>query len=329
MREAFETALAADVDPLSRWLDPRNTIAMLRADHELRGCTDLRIAALRRYGALAAVDARVQDLADDIARQLNAHFADPAASPPAPREIALAVRALIAAGPGSSARDRALSAGSDWLAARLPDASGPSLVTLLSPLVQAAAVRGRNVDDVVEHGRRLVDEVLHVDDNTWGRRRPELLGKSVSAGTVADAGRVLALLPGFGVDAARCRIVRQLLLGRLEERRDQGEDGPEVLVAMLFGAADLMSEPERAEVERQLRRWSPQHLVPDFATVHQLAWGLEPGRIGYTWLQRQLRRLAVLPDPTALADRAAFCLCLATNYAAWPGDTLHVVATGG
>jgi hypothetical protein len=60
-------------------------------------------------------------------------------------------------------------------------------------------------------------------------------------------------------------------------------------------------------------------LAPDFATVQQIAWSRTPGSRGYTRLQREIRQLAVLAAPENVADRAAFCMCLATNYAAYLG----------
>jgi hypothetical protein len=314
--QALQTALLPPADPMQRWLDPRNTLASLRAEHESRARPEVRRALLRHQGGLAAVDARVQELTDRIVAELLDLKEDPAgAQLPS---VALAVRALIAAGAVDERRTEALAFGSRWLATQLPGCAGERLVSALAPLVEVAAVSGDYGDLVAQHGGRLVDEVLRTDEDTWGRRLPELLTGTVPAATLGDAVRVLGLLPGVGVAPARCHIVRQLLLGRLRERRDAGDDGPELLAAMLYGGADLLAAGEREEVERQLRRWTPLRLAPDFVTVHQLAWGFEPARVGFTRLQRELRRLAVLSDPGRLGTRAAFCLCLATNYAAWP-----------
>jgi len=314
--QALQTALLPPADPMQRWLDPRNALASLRAEHESRARPEVRRALLRHQGGLAAVDARVQELTDRIVAELLDLQEDPAGAEL--RSVALAVRALIAAGAVDERRTEALAFGSRWLATQLPDCAGERLVCALAPLVEVAAVSGDYGDLVAQHGGRLVDEVLRTDEDTWGRRLPELLTGTVPAATLGDAVRVLGLLPGVGVAPARCHIVRQLLLGRLRERRDAGDDGPELLAAMLYGGADLLAAGEREEVERQLRRWTPLRLAPDFVTVHQLAWGFEPARVGFTRLQRELRRLAVLSDPGRLGTRAAFCLCLATNYAAWP-----------
>ena len=75
--------------------------------------------------------------------------------------------------------------------------------------------------------------------------------------------------------------------------------------------------PERSAVD-----WKPARLAPDFATVQQLAWGQTPGSRGYTRLQGELRQLTVLPSPSKLHESAAFCLCLATNFAGHVGDLL-------
>ncbi|MBL9079586.1 MAG: hypothetical protein JNL08_18935 [Planctomycetes bacterium] len=322
--EAFELALVPPADPIERWLDPHNALASLRADHEQRGRAEFRLAALQHQGGLAAVDARVQELtgrvADELVR-LRGGFVPAEAA-----DVALGVRALIAAGTVDPAREDALAVAATWLEVRLPHCTGASLVAALTALVEVAAVSDRGGDLVAQHGRRLVDEVLRADADTWGRRRPELLAGGVATAVLGDAARVLRLLPGFGVDAARCLAVRQLVLGRLREQRDAGDDGPEVPTAMLYGCSDLLAAAERDEIERQLHRWTPLRLAPDFVTVQQYAWGFEPGRIGFARLQLALRRLAVLPDPGRLAARAAYSLCLAAPYAAWPSAAAHLAA---
>jgi hypothetical protein len=185
----------------------------------------------------------------------------------------------------------------------------------LLPLLELAAARGDHAADVERHGQRLVADVLRTDDDTWQRRRPELLSPTVGSAALADAGRLLRLLPGFGVPDAHCRFVRQLLLAELRERRDRGADGPEVLAARLYGYADLLPETERSELERQLRRWRPALLAPDFVTLLQVAWGMEPGRLGVSQYRRGLRQLAVQKDPMRLGSRAGLCLCLCSSYA--------------
>ena len=144
-----------------------------------------------------------------------------------------------AAGPGNTERSNALALGSDWLATQLPLHTGASLVTALAALVEVAAVNGAHADQVAQHGDRLVQEVLSADEQNWARQRPELLSPHVPAATIADGGRLLRLLPGFGVEVGRCALVRQLMLGQLRERADRKQDGPEVVAAMVFGSADL------------------------------------------------------------------------------------------
>jgi len=322
---ALDKALQPAVDPLGNWIRPRNTLALLRLDHELRARDDVRRRAMLVEAGGVLADVRVQELADSIADELRATL--PGRSPVELGDVAFAVRALIAAGAAAPRRAKALEVGGDWLAARLPGSRGATLATALAALIEVAAVTGSHVELVTEAGQRLVDEVLQADAETWGRRRPDLLTAHVPAATIGDAGRMLAVLPGLGIAAERCTIVRQLLLGQLRERTDL-VDGPEVFAAIVFGFGDLLAEPEHAELVRQLRRWKPALLAPDFATVHQIAWGLEPGRIGFTRLQRELRQLTVLQAPERLFDRAALCMSLATNYAAHRDVSLLRFASG-
>ena len=326
LRQALEAGLEVDPDALGRWLDPRNALVLMRLDHELRASAELRQEALRRQGGLPAADVRVQQLAEELAGQL-AGLADQVPAP-AIGDVALAVRALIAAGPGGEPRSLALQAGGDWLAAQLPHSNAAERVRALAALLEISAVTGRHRAVVAAEGEQLLALVLHVDAENWSRRLPELLGPRVPAGVLAEASRVLACLPGVGVDGGRCAMVRQLLLGPLRERRAAGEDSPELVAALLYGSADLLAEAERDQLELQLRRWKPVRLAPDFATVHQMAWSLPPGRRGFTRHQAELRQLAVCADPLELGPRAAFLLCLATNYAAFGGDVLPKLAAG-
>lgn len=326
LRQALEAGLEKNPDALGRWLDPRNALVLMRLDHELRASAELRREALRRQGGMPAADVRVQQLAEAIGEQIDAVAAGDA--PAGVEGMALAVRALIAAGPGGPSRARALQAGSDWLAGRLPTANALDLVRGLAALVEVTAVTGGHRDLVAQQGERLLSLVLAIDGENWSRRLPELLGPKVPPGVLAEASRVLARLPGLGVDARHCAIVRELLLGPLRDRRTAGEDTPELVAALLYGSADLLGEAERDLLELQLRRWKPIRLAPDFATVQQIAWALEPGRRGFTHHQAELRQLAVCQDPLEMGRRAAFCLCLATNYAAFAGGVLPRLAAG-
>lgn len=334
LREALEEGLQAQGqqgagDRLGRWLDPRNALTLMRLDHELRASAELRREALRRQGGLPAVDERVQHLATAIAHDLPAVMAGSWPANRADRAdrvtaVALAVRALIAAGGADAERDRQRTAAARWLAAEAPDLHGAALVEALAALVEVAAVSGEHFDVVVQQGQRLVDAVLRPDDQSWERSLPVLLGSRLPAATAGDAARLLRRLPGFGLAGDRCSLVRQLLLGQLRSRRAGGQDGPELLAALLFGCGDLLPDAERSEVELQLRRWKPVRLAPDYRTVQQVAWAVEPGQSGFTRLQGELRQLAVCPDPATLPSRAAFVLCLATNFAAYGHDSARL-----
>jgi hypothetical protein len=319
LQAELEAGLQPAADPLSRWLDPRNALVELRIGHEWRARPEVREELLRRAGAMPGADQRVQELADSIAAGLAARLT---AGTAGTTEVAQSLRALIAAGAVTPDRRSVMAQGAQWLVERASETSGNELAMALAALVEIAAIEGRYADVVVREGARFVDEMLRVDGDTWGRRLPELLTARASTAVVADAGRTLALLPGLGVGADRCALVRRLLLGQLRERLAV-EQGPEALAGLLFGFADLLPDAERTEIEFQLRRWKPARLAPDFATIHHLAWAIEPGRIGYTRLQGELRRLAVLPEPTELAAMAGFCMSLATGYAAFGIPEAH------
>ena len=316
LRDAFARGLRAETGGLGKWLDPANSLTMLRLGHELRASAVARADALRSHGALPEVDRRVQALAAGIAAEL--------ASRPLPAgeaslqanldEVAWGMRALIGSGHGGAP---ALERGGDWLVRALPAVHDERLVVALSGLVELAAVSGQHFDAVAEHGRRLVDDVLVAGEDRWRRRRPALLSGSVAPLTLGEAGRVVSRLPAFGVDPDRCTLVRSLILGRLREQRAGDQDRPEVLAAMTYGFADLLDAKanERDRLTWALQRWKPARLAPDYATVQQMAWSLSPGTRGFTRMQRELRQLAVLPAPTGLLEQAAFSLCLATSYA--------------
>lgn len=326
---ALEAAVQAERDTraneLQSWLDPRNALAVLHLDHELRGHAEVRRRALQSGGAMPVADERAQGLADAIARELGE--VDLENLPHA--ELALALRAIVAAGASTQARRSALGAGTALLARRMPQLHGETRAQALAALVETAAVEGLPIRGIAAAGRELVDEVMRADDDTWLRRRPFLLTSRVASATLGDAGRTLALLPAFGVATDRCAFVRQLVLGQLRERRENDrEDRPEVLAAMLYGFADLLSDRERNGLVRELRRWKPARLAPDFTTVQQIAWAVEPGWLGFARLQRDLRRLVILPDPERLGQRAALCMCLATSYAAHRAESLERFVLG-
>ncbi|MGB3970174.1 MAG: hypothetical protein WBO45_25795, partial [Planctomycetota bacterium] len=243
-------------------------------------------------------------------------------------EVAMAVRAMIAAGPGDRLRAEALQAAGEWLVTGLPGCHGQVLVAALAALVEFAAVTGSHGDAVLAHSERLLAAALDPDEETWARRLPDLLGPHMPANSLGEAGRLLTRLPGFGADGRRCHLLRELLLGRLRERRGAGENTPELVGALLYGSADLLADDERVALELQARRWKPIRLAPDFATVQQLVWSFEPGRSGFATMHRELRQLAVCSEPADLLARAALCLCLATDYAAFGPGVLPKLAAG-
>lgn len=324
MREALETGLRPGRDELSRWIDPRNALVWMRLDHELRASATRRWETMAQHGGLPAVDERAQQLAGGLAAQLPSLLV---AAPSANTVVAVAtaVRALIATG-ADPRRSDALQLAGNWLASHGETSQGAAQIAALAGLIDHAAIHDAQRAVVGRIGNRLVDDVLRCDAETWERRLPELVGGHIEATVLGEVGRVLGKLPAFGVDGSRCALVRQLCLGQLRTRCNSKEPTAEVLAAMVFGYADLLPEPERAGCELQLLRWKPVRLLPDFATVQQLAWGIEPGRRGFTRLQNELRQLAVCPTPAAFAERAAFCLCLAKDYAAFAE---HGLLAGG
>jgi hypothetical protein len=296
---------------LADWLSPLNQVALLRLDYELRASAEARRQALRDRGSLPDVDERVRRLAADVAAALAADEAMPE------RDAALAVRALLAS--GRYDRDALpLVRGADRLAAALPGLHGGELATVLAALGELAASTGAHLALVQEHGLRLLRETIGVDEETWTRRRPRLLSAATPAAQVADAGRFLALGPGFGLPAEEVLLARMLLSAHLQERRDPRTETPDLLTALVYGFGDLLDEGERHEVEERLRIWRPTSLVPDYVALQQLAWSRTPWQPGFARFQLELRRISALPTPESIGDRAALCMCLATNFAA-PG----------
>lgn len=315
LQRELEAGLAPPSDPLQTWLDPQHAMVELRLAHELRPRLELRHAALRAAGSLPVVDDRVQALAAGIAAELQADR-----EPARRRDLAseaLAVRALLAAGLTSEARAAAVDAAIERLVEALPALTGVDLLATLPAVAEYAAVCGVGAGRVVAAGQRLLDEVLRPDEDAWSRRLPALLGRKVPTALLGDGGRLARLLPAFGLPVDRCQLLRRLWLGQLRERMllDQG---PEPAVAALYGFADLLAPDEVDLLALELQRWQPARLVPDYATVQQLVWGMAPGLPGHTRVHAGLRRLAAAADPAALPARARLCLALACHYAARP-----------
>ncbi len=319
-------------DPLRGWLQPSNALALLRVEAELRGSAEIRRAALLRNGGNPDVDDRVQQLAAEVAEPLRAALRRAQDEPATAdvRALALGLRALLAAGCTSAngehaglvveTRDALVTA-----VTRSRTADGITtfvlrdgeLASALAALAEPGLFGGSALVAIVQaHGERLVQETL------TARGRPGLLAWSTPLGSLADAGRVLAMLPAFGVDAEGAFRVRRLVAAHLQERR-QVSDHPEVLAATLYGVVDLI---DRDEWEGELRRWRPTALLPDFEALHHLAWSREPGSAGWTRFQRELRRVAATPTPAGLTDRAALLMSLATDFAAPGVANLAVLA---
>lgn len=314
LREAFDAGLGDAPDRLRGWLDPRNALALQRLDHELRANAEYRREELRRRGGMPAADVRIQELADGLAASLLA------SEDVAVEAVAYAVRATVGAGGADATRLAAIRAGAVRLAAELPAAHGERLVVGLAALCDASVVDAAFLDGVRAHGSRLVDGLLGIDADNWSRRLPALLAPSASVLAVAEAARVVGRLPAFGLDAGRCKLARSLLVGALRDRRAQGVDSPALVAGLLYGGADVLPGEEREQLERDLRRWRPARLTPDFRLCHQFAWAIEPGRRGHARMQAELRELAVQPTPADVAEAGAFVLCLATAYAASIGE---------
>jgi len=316
LREALDAGLGDAPDRLRGWLDPRNALALQRLEHELRADAEFRRDASRRRGGLPAADARIQQLADELAASLLAADGDGAGF----YAVAYAVRAIVGAGGADAVRLAAIRAGAARLAVELPTANEERLVAGIAALCDASIVDAAVLDVVRAHGSRLVDGLLTIDNDNWSRRLPAMLAPAAPVLVVAEAARVIGRLPAFGLEANRCKLARSLLVGALRDRRAQGVDSPEVVAGVLYGGADVLPADEREQLERDLRRWRPARLAPNFRLCHQFAWAIEPGRCGHTRLQSELRELAVLPAPADVADAGAFVLCLATAYAACAGE---------
>lgn len=295
-------------DPLVGWIAPSNLLAVQRLEAELRGSAEFRRQALARSGANPDADGRVQQLAAAVAAAARARLD---AGEGEPREIGQALRALVAAGstPLGGPHAGMVASCVDWLLAAMREGlEDGDLVGALAALVEPAVADPEVRAAVSQHGQRLVLETV------TARGRPSLLGWRTSVDCLADAGRVFAVLPAWGVEPELAFQARRLCLAHLEERRVE-HDGPEILLAELYGYADLV---DREELEFQVRAWRPAALLPDYGALQHLAWSREPGAPGWTRFQREMRRLAAVPTPAELADQSALLMSLATSFAA-PG----------
>ena len=289
-------------DRLAGWLSPRNTVGFLRLDRELRATAGERMAALRDAELARGLQHRVERLAEEIAAKAGSADAESA------RAAALALRSLVAAGPRY---DDAAIAYVRSLEARIGALHGGDLAMALCALAEAAVSDlGVASEALREHGERWIASVLVVDDEVWSRRRPRMLLPSEPAAGLAAGGRFCRMAPELGIDSEKAKAVRLLLLGHLEERRNGRIETPDVPTAMVYGFGDLLASNERAGLEKALRNWRPESLVPDYLSLQQFAASRGPEVLGFARWQLELRRVAALSAPADLGDRAALCLCL-------------------
>ena len=289
-------------DRLAGWLSPRNAVGFLRLDRELRATAGDRMAALRDAELARGLQHRVERLAEEIAAKAGSADAESA------RAAALALRSLVAAGPRY---DDAALAYVRSLESRLGALHGGDLAMALCALAEAAVSDlGVTSDALREHGERWIASVLVVDDEVWSRRRPRMLLPSEPAAGLAAGGRFCRMAPELGIDSEKAKAVRLLLLAHLEERRNGRIETPDVPTAMVYGFGDLLAADDRAGLEKALRNWRPESLVPDYLSLQQFAASRGPEVLGFARWQLELRRVAALSAPIDLGDRAALCLCL-------------------
>ena len=301
----------APAERLASWLQANQRVAEARLGFQRRASGPARRQALQANKSLPEVDDRVQALARDLATEVRTNDALPVP------ELALVLRALLASG-ACRADDPALQDGVERLRAALPLLEGGELASALAALGEVAASTGTPIDELQEHGERLLRSVLGVDGDNWTRARPSLLAPKTPVDQLADAGRFLALGPCFGLDAEAVLLVRLLIAAHLQERRDLRRETPNLLVALAYGFGDLLSRAERDEVEARLLAWQPASLVPDYLALQQLAWSRVPAQRGFAHFQLEMQFVSALATPATTRDKAAFCLSLATNFAA-PG----------
>lgn len=277
-------------------LQPRPAPVLLRLD-----------ADADQYISQAEVDAQLQRLATALCAVLpGGQRAGGVAAASSTAEIARIAHALAATGRagngGAFGPDLRTAAG--WLEQQLPDLHGSELATALAALSVVAAETGDAVAALRAHGARLVDEGLQ--EAHGGRLWPQ-----APAPALAECGRLLALAPAFGIDAAPAAQLRRHLAVELERRTRDGGAGPDLLAAQLYGFGDLL---DCADAERQLRQWRPTALTAgDLTTMQQVVASIESGEADWRRFRLGLRRLAICQVPTAAAAQADMLLCLAAS----------------
>lgn len=312
-------------DPLREALAADRKLAMLR---EARSASlGERRSVLAQRGVRPA-DARIAKLEHEVLRRLRARLDT---IPESGRlgqqlvpDVAAACRALLAARTSRAAIDGdpqvtpsgpVLERAYALLGSELGGLEGGALAAALGAFVdRVVMVEGSGAERrlLLEHGGRLVRSTLQLHDG----RRPHLLHWTTAEDGLADAGRVLAVLPAFGVDALEASRARMLVAAHLRERYDRRDrESPELLAAMAYGFGDLV---DRDWVDHRLRLWRLELLVPDYVALEHLTWSSYPVRAGWADFQRELLVLASYPTPDGLRDASALLLSLAVHDAA-PG----------
>jgi hypothetical protein len=296
-----------------------NKLASLRVELQHRASPQARREALLRAGSSAELEVRIASLAGEIAARLEAELTSDRRSL---AETSASVRALLVAGstPGSGPHAELVRRGADAIVFGLAQSRDGDLALALAAITDLAIVVGPPFSGLVhEHAERLVAQIESREPGTM------LLQRSTSATALAEAGRVLALAPVFGLPPARGARARQVLAAHLRERLDYASaEQPQVQAALLYGFGDLVDVDD---LDRRLRAARNRMLrTPElFAALQQRAWSMVPPRPGWTQVVQDLRRLATATTPGRTQDAAALLMALATCYAApGIGETLSL-----
>ncbi len=321
-------AAGAKVEGFSAWAQANNSLTLLRREFRLRFDRHSRERMIRSAGGSRRLEPRIQDLAAEIALDVDAllaHVAQDQKSMPQSgdhvAQVHLALRALLASGstPRLGPQQQTVRRCTSYLEQRLPHLQHGDLAAALSGLMDVAIVTGRRMERLVgRHTQRLANGLFAGDAESLAKGRPSLLQWNTAAAQVADAGRVLRLAPAFGVDPRLCAQSRALLVAHLQERMQASDmEQPDLLAAQLYGFGDLV---DQAEIDRKLLLWRAQYLIPEhYLALQHICWSQFPPRESWWRMQDELRMLSVQESPQAVADASALLLCLAMNYAA-PGS---------
>lgn len=302
---------------LHAWVAPGNLLALQRLDRELLASAEQRRQALSRIGANPDMDDRVQQLAAEVAHDLERELAVPSASV---ATVAASLRGLVHSGsvlPGAE-HGAVLGRAFDWMLSRAEAGScGSAIPIVLEALVEHAALTGSGLARVRALVQGFVADQLHD-----GRGRPLLADWKTAPAALAAAGRMLVAAPVFGVDPMACHVLRRLAWSHLRERESVLGSEPALLAAMAYGFADFTDA-----ADGRLLGYRLASFLPDLAAVQHVVWSNPPGARGSTRVRLELRRLAALPTPTVLADRAHLLMSLSAEYAS-AGASLRGQSSG-